>query len=224
MIKKLLKRLRDLVVGDFRSKILSDLIVNKIIKYNKQKNIKILDYGSGFQPNVIYFVYDKLTRVYKKKVIVDCYDFYTLKQLAELNKKKKLPINFYQINAIKSNKNKYDFATINDVLHHIGIENEVFIKNLLNNLIAKTKIIFIKDHFQQGFVSNQTIRLMDFLGNYFNDVPIPKLYYTKKTFKKLIKKTNGSISEIILEIKLYPAYLLFLSNPKFNFACLIKKR
>ena len=224
MIKKLLKRLRDLVVGDFRSKILSDLIVNKIIKYNKQKNIKILDYGSGFQPNVIYFVYNKLTKVYKKKVVVDCYDFYTLKQLAELNKKKKLPINFYQINTIKLNKNKYDFATINDVLHHIGIENEVFIKNLLNNLIAKTKIIFIKDHFQQGFVSNQTIRLMDFLGNYFNDVPIPKLYYTKKTFEELIKKTNGSISEIILEIKLYPAYLLFLSNPKFNFACLIKKR
>ena len=224
MIKKLLKRLRDLVVGDFRSKILSDLIVNKIIKYNKQKNIKILDYGSGFQPNVIYFVYNKLTKVYKKKVVVDCYDFYTLKQLNELNKKKKLPINFYQINAIKSNKIKYDFATINDVLHHIGIENEDFIKNLLNNLIAKTKIIFIKDHFQQGFVSNQTIRLMDFLGNYFNDVPIPKLYYTKKTFKKLIKKTNGSISEIILEIKLYPPYLLFLSNPKFNFACLIKKR
>ena len=224
MIKKLLKRLRDLVVGDFRSKILSDLIVNKIIKYNKQKNIKILDYGSGFQPNVIYFVYNKLTKVYKKKVVVDCYDFYTLKQLAELNKKKKLPINFYQINAIKSNKNKYDFATINDVLHHIGIENEDFIKNLLNNLIAKTKIIFIKNHFQQGFVSNQTIRLMDFLGNYFNDVPIPKLYYTKKTFEDLIKKTNGSISEIILEIKLYPAYLLFLSNPKFNFVCLIKKR
>ena len=224
MIKKLLKRLRDLVVGDFRSKILSDLIVNKIIKYNKQKNIKILDYGSGFQPNVIYFVYNKLTKVYKKKVVVDCYDFYTLKQLDELKKKKKLPINFYQINSIKSNKNKYDFATINDVLHHIGIENEAFIKNLLNNLIAKTKIIFIKDHFQQGFVSNQTIRLMDFLGNYFNDVPIPKLYYTKKTFEDLIKKTNGSISEIILEIKLYPAYLLFLSNPKFNFACLIKKR
>ena len=224
MIKKLLKRLRDLVVGDFRSKILSDLIVNKIIKYNKQKNIKILDYGSGFQPNVIYFVYNKLTKVYKKKVVVDCYDIYTLKQLKELNKKKKLPINFYQINSIKSNKNKYDFATINDVLHHIGIENEAFIKNLLNNLIAKTKIIFIKDHFQQGFVSNQTIRLMDFLGNYFNDVPIPKLYYTKKTFEDLIKKTNGSISEIILEIKLYPAYLLFLSNPKFNFACLIKKR
>ena len=224
MIKKILKKMRDLVVEDFRSKILSDLIVNKIIKYNKQKNIKILDYGSGFQPNVIWFVYDKLTRVYKKKVIVDCYDFYTLKQLAELNKKKKLPVNFYQINAIKSNKIKYDFATINDVLHHIGIENEDFIKNLLNNLIAKTKVVFIKDHFQQGFVSNQTIRLMDFLGNYFNDVPIPKLYYTKKTFEELIKKTNGNISEIILEIKLYPTYLLYLSNPKFNFACLIKKR
>ena len=94
MIKKILKKMRDLVVEDFRSKILSDLIVNKIIKYNKQKNIKILDYGSGFQPNVIWFVYDKLTRVYKKKVIVDCYDFYTLKQLAELNKKKKITSKF----------------------------------------------------------------------------------------------------------------------------------
>jgi len=224
MIKFLIKKLRDLAVGDYRSKILSDLVVKKIIKHNKKKNIKILDYGSGFQPNVMYFVYNKLTAVYKKKVVVDCYDFYTFKQLSKLNKKEKLPINFHKIDTIKLNKKKYDFAIINDVLHHIGIEKEVFIKNLLNDLLTKAKIIFIKDHFQQGFISNQIIRLMDFLGNYFNGVPIPKIYYTKKTFLELIKKTNGSISEIILEIKLYPAYLLLLSNPKFNFACLIKKK
>ena len=180
MIKFLIKKSRDLAVGDYRSKILSDLVVKKIIKHNKKRSIKILDYGSGFQPNVIYFVYNKLTVVYKKKVAVDCYDFYTSKQLSKLNKKEKLPINFHKIDTIKLNKKKYDFAIINDVLHHIGIEKEVFIKNLLNDLLAKAKIIFIKDHFQQGFISNQIIRLMDFLGNYFNGVPIPKIYYTKK--------------------------------------------
>ena len=224
MIKILIKKLRDLAVGDYRSKLLSDLVVKKIIKHNKKRSIKILDYGSGFQPNVIYFVHNKLTTVYEKKVVVDCYDFYTSKQLSKLNKKEKFSINFHKINTIKLNKKKYDFAIINDVLHHIGIEKKVFIKNLLNDLLTKAKIIFIKDHFQQGFNSNQTIRLMDFLGNYFNGTPIPKIYYTKKKFIDLIKKTNGNMFNIIFEIKLYPSYLFFMSEPKFNFACLIKKK
>tara|TARA_B110000285_G_C15060012_1_gene581831 strand:+ start:333 stop:1001 length:669 start_codon:yes stop_codon:yes gene_type:complete len=222
MIKWVISKLRNIVVGDFRSKHLSDLVVKKILKYNKKRSIKIIDYGSGFQPHVIYFVYNKLTKIYKKKVIVDCYDFYTFKQLSKLNKK--FPINFHKIGALKLNKKKYDFAILNDVLHHIGIEKEVFIKNLLDDLLNKAKIIFIKDHFQQGIISNQTIRLMDFLGNHFNDVPIPKIYYTKKTFVDLIKKTNGIICEIILEIKIYPLHTFFMSNPKYNFACIIKRK
>ena len=221
MIKRVIKKLRDLAVGDFRSERLSDLLVKKILKYNKKRSIKLIDYGSGFQPHVIYLVYNKLTKIYKKKIIIDCYDFYNFKQLSKLNKKS--PINFHKISTLKLNKKKYDFAILNDVLHHIGIEKEVFIKNLLDDLLNKTKIIFIKDHFQQGIISNQTIRLMDFLGNYFNGVPIPKTYYTKKIFLDLIKKTNGSICEIILEVKLYPSYLFYMSNQKFNFVCLIKK-
>ena len=222
MIKRVIKKLRNLLIGDYRSKILSDLVVKKILKYNKKRSIKIIDYGSGFQPHVIYFVYNKLTKIYKKKVIIDCYDFYNFKQLSKLNKK--FSINFHKIRTLKLNKKKYDFAILNDVIHHIDIEKEVFIKNLLNDLLNKAKFIFIKDHFQQGFISNQTLRLMDFLGNHFNDVPIPKIYYTKKTFVDLIKKTNGIICEIILEIKIYPPYTFFMSNPKYNFACIIKRK
>ena len=56
IFKNLLKNLRDFVLGDFRSNKLSDIIVNKILRYSKnKKSIKILDYGSGFQPQVIYF-------------------------------------------------------------------------------------------------------------------------------------------------------------------------
>ena len=64
---------------------------------------------------------------------------------------------------------------------------------------------------------------MDFLGNYFNDVSVPKIYYSKKTFASLIKKTNSKIIFNVDSIKLYPSHLLFMSNPDFNFACLLKK-
>ena len=97
------------------------------------------------------------------------------------------------MDSLKKNKKQYDFALVKDVMHHIGIEKEKFIVNTINNLNNKSTFVFIKDHYQNGKISNLIIRLMDFLGNYFNDVTIPKIYYTKKTFASLIKKTNSKM-------------------------------
>jgi hypothetical protein len=224
LFKIYLQKLRNYVLGDFRSKKLSHLIVKKIIKYNKKKTIKILDYGTGYQPKVVYFVYEQLVKKHKKKIIVDCYDFYSKKDLKKLNRFKNRSIYFYNIGSIQKNKKRYDFCMINDVIHHIGIEKEEVIIKILNSLINISKIVFIKDHFQQGFLSNNIIRFMDFLGNYFNNVNTPDKYYTKKSFKKLLKKMKIITIEKILSIKLYPSFLFFMSNPDFNFCYLIKKK
>ena len=223
LFKYYLQKSRNFVLGDFRSIRLSDLIVNKILKYNKSKNLRILDYGAGHQPVVVYFIVKKLTKNYKKKVQVDCYDYYSKEEMKKLNKKNK-NIRFAHINSISKNKKKYDFCLINDVIHHIGIENEKLIIKILNSLMSVSKIVLIKDHFQTGKISNFIIRVMDFLGNYFNNVSIPKIYYNKKTFGLLIKKTNSKIIYSIDSIKLYPSHLLFMSNPNFNFACLLRKK
>ena len=223
LFKICLQKLRNLVLGDFRSKKLSQIIVNKVIKYNKQKFIRILDYGTGYQPKVAHFVYEQLVNVYKKKIIIDCYDFYSKKDLKRLNNWKNKDISFYNINYILKNKKRYNFCLINDVIHHIGIEKEEKIINILNTLINISKIVLIKDHFQQGIISSNIIRFMDFLGNYFNDVNTPKKYYSKRSFQKLLKKMKIITIEKTLSIKLYPSFLLFISNPDFNFIYLIKK-
>jgi hypothetical protein len=49
LFKYLIKFLRNLAVGDYRSKKLSNLIFGVILKYNKKRTIKILDFGSGHQ-------------------------------------------------------------------------------------------------------------------------------------------------------------------------------
>ena len=86
---------------------------------------------------------------------------------------------FLNIEKLNADNTKYDFCLINDVLHHIGVEKVSELKNLIITLQNKAKYVLIKDHFQCGFFSNQTIRLMDFLGNYYNDVSTPKKYFDK---------------------------------------------
>lgn len=223
LFKIYLQKSRNFVLGNFRSIRLSNLIVQKILKYNKKKTIKILDYGTGHQPMVVYFVFKKLTQIHNKKVLIDCYDFYSKKEIKKLNNNNNKNIKFLHINSITRNKKYYDFCFINDVIHHIGIKKEKLIIKILNNLINVSKIVIIKDHFQTGFFSNNTIRFMDFLGNYFNDVSTPEKYYTKEGFHSLLNKLKVNILEKISSIKLYPSFLLFMSNPDFNFLYLINR-
>ena len=222
IIKLFLKKLNHITVGDYRAENLSETIVKLILKYsNKNQSIKIMDYGSGFQPKVIYCVYKKLKNKYNKNIKIHCFDIYNSKNLKNLNQNK--DIIFYNIQNLNLNKTKYDFCLLNDVLHHIGIEKLSVLKNLVIKLQNKAKFVLIKDHFQYGFFSNLTIRVMDFLGNYFNDVSTPSKYFNKTSFNSLLKLSNSKIVEKILSIKLYQSYFLFMSNPKFNFIYLTKK-
>ena len=222
LIKHFLRILRNIFVGDYRSKLLSEIITKMILKYSvKNEVIRIMDYGSGFQPKLIHFVYKKLKHTYNKNVIIYCYDVYNSQDLEKLNQNK--DIIFNKIENMDLDKTNYDFCLLSDVLHHIGVEKVSELKNLINNLQNKAKFVLIKDHYQYGYFSNYTLRVMDFLGNYFNNVKTPHTYFTKKSFKYLLQLTNSTIVEEILNIKLYQSYFLFMSNPKFNFVYIIKK-
>ena len=221
-VKLILKKLNNITVGNFRTKILSKIIVEIILKYSKKKEtIKIIDYGSGFQPKVIFYIYESLKNEHKINVKICCYDMYDSQYLKNLNQNK--DIIFFHINNLNLDSTKYDFCLINDVLHHIGVEKVQELKNLIIELQNKAEFVLIKDHFQYGFFSNLTIRVMDFLGNYFNNVPTPNKYFNKTSFNSLLKISNLKIVEKVFNIKLYQSYFLFMSTPKLNFIYLTKK-
>ena len=151
MTNRIIKKLRNIIIGDYRSKILADIIVKRIIKFNKQKNIKILDFGSGFQPNIIFFIYNKLSVIHKKKVVINCYDFYTSKQLYDLNSFKTSLINFKKVSSLKRGKIKYDFALILE-------DDAIFLHNFKDKL---------KDFILQSFRYKKQIVLLSELKQFY---------------------------------------------------------
>jgi len=222
MIKFFLKQLRLSILSNQRERNLAKIISKQILTLTKnQSEISILDYGSGFEPLVINLIYKDITNKYKK-ININCCDYYKSKEVKILNKKNK-DIKFFKIDKLRSMKKKYDVAICADVLHHAGIENLNIIKNILVFLRNKCTYVLIKDHYEYSLFSRTILRFMDFIGNYYNGVSIPKKYFTKDSFKKVVKKSNLKTFRVIENYRYYSRIFLFFSNPKLHFIKVLKK-
>lgn len=219
MFKKFLKKFRIFILNNQREIIISRVFTELIYDYRVTNNIKILDFGSGFQPLIIRFVIKNLEKL-NISISAHCYDYYNDKQLKILNKNNKEK--FFNVINMNSNLYTYDFTIISDVLHHIGVDKNDKIINILQNLKKKSNYIIIKDHFEDTFFARQILRFMDFIGNYYNNVSIPKKYFKKNDFEKILKNNNFKIVKKIVDTKVYSKKFLFFSNPKLHFVYLIK--
>lgn len=218
MLKKIIRKIWNIFLYNKRVEKILSHFSELIIKTHRGQFIKILDFGSGFQPNIAFQLHNHLKKKYK--VIIHCYDFYDENQLKNLNKYD--GIYFKNINDLSIHKEKYDFVIISDVLHHIGVENLNDIKMILNKLRCQSDYILIKDHFEHSYFSRLILIIMDFIGNYYNEVKIPKKYFTKESFKKLIDDLNLKEIEQINNQNYYDSKFLFFNNPKLHFISLIK--
>ncbi len=215
-IKLVLKRIRQLLLSSQREKNLAKIISKQILLLEKnKKKINILDYGSGYEPLVINLIYKNIKSKYKT-VNISCCDYYTNNQVKKLNKKNK-NIKFFKIDNLRSKKKRYDISICADVLHHVGVDNLIGIKKILSFLKNKSKNILIKDHYEYSIFSRQTLRFMDFVGNYYNGVNVPKKYFTKNSIAKILKQSNLKLNKEINNYQYYSKIFLFFSNPKLHF-------
>ena len=144
ILRKLLSKFKEIISQKYRREVLSEIIcqeVSKLENINENKKIKLLDYGSGYNPILIKNVINKLSNRFKKSNFeAYCYDFYTDNHLKMLNKEKNIV--FKKISDL-DNDNQYDFCLIIDVLHHIGIDDDEKILKLIKKLKSKSKFLII---------------------------------------------------------------------------------
>ncbi len=219
-------KLRNILFGKYREKVLGNIICNEIEKLkdlNKKKKITIIDYGSGYNPEVINRVIKSLQTKHKKPTFIAyCYDYYSKEQIKKMNVNKN--IKFFHINNLKQKKlNKFDFCLLLDVLHHIGIdENKNEIYKITKKLKKLSKFIFIKDHFQYGFFSNLVLILMDIVGNYADNVKIPNIYFSTRTYEDFITKLKMTEINRISDKSYYKWFWFYFNSKKFQFVSILK--
>jgi len=211
-LKNFLSYIRFWILKNQREKNLAKILYNVI---KKNKKITICDYGSGFNPDIIKLLAKK--KIFKK---IHCFDFYNDQQLSFLNRNK-LNIKFKNIKDLKKVNTKYDVTIVIDVLHHIGVKNKI-IKEILINLKKISKILIIKDHYEHSKFDRLLLRIMDFIGNYKDNVNIPKQYFTKESFKETLSSSGFKNVKIISSLKIYSKKFLFFSKRSLHFLCIIK--
>ena len=220
LIKLVLKTFRTIILSDFRENQLSEYFANIIFKNVNSKNIKILDFGSGFNPKVILKLEDKLSTLgYESKI--HCVDFYSDNELEVLNSESEI-ITFLNFNQFEIMDTQFDIVIISDVLHHIGIDRLEYDKNLKKAL--QSNFILIKDHFEYSLVTRYVLVFMDFIGNYNDSVSIPKKYFNIIEFSNFLEKNNLKILDKVNNIKLYSSIYFPFNLKKIQFIHLLKHK
>ena len=225
LFKKFLFTSRKLIFKNYRENVLSKTIcyeIEQLEKLKRKKIIKILDFGSGLNPIVINKIIKNLTYKYRNtKFLAYCYDLYTKKELKIMNNNSN--VKFFNLkNLPKNNTVKFDFCLVVDVLHHIGLQNNRKIFGIIKKLRKKSKFLIIKDHFQYGSFSNLALIIMDFFGNFGDNVKIPRIYFTIQMYEKLLLKMKLIELKRINNKKYYKWYWFYFSSKKLQFISILK--
>ena len=103
--------------------------------------------------------------------------------------------------------NSFNTVMFVDVLHHTN-DPKVLLGEA--NRVASNKIV-IKDHSKNGFLADETLRFMDWVGNAPHGVVLPYNYWTKSQWDVVFEDLNLCVDSWEARLNLYPfpANLLF---------------
>lgn len=106
----------------------------------------------------------------------------------------------------------FDVAMFIDVLHHTT-DPLLLLKEA--GRVART--IIIKDHLREGFLSNATLRFMDWFGNAHHGVALPYNYWSRNQWHAAFGALRLTASEMNSSLGLYPPPASWLFERKLHF-------
>jgi SAM-dependent methyltransferase len=106
----------------------------------------------------------------------------------------------------------FDAAMFIDVLHHTG---DPFV--LLKEGARVARTILIKDHLREGFLSETTLRFMDWFGNAHHGVALPYNYWSRTQWEAAFSALDVAPSWVNTSLGLYPSPASWLFERKFHF-------
>jgi hypothetical protein len=93
-----------------------------------------------------------------------------------------------------------DVALVCDALHHMGPGVPV---EMLRETGRVARRVVVKDHFEYGFWSRQSLRAMDFLGNWAYGVSVPKRYFDQDSFNAAVAAAGLRVESMHVGVDLY---------------------
>lgn len=165
--------------------------------------ISLLDIGCGDMS-----IAENLMKEHEK-IQATCLDTYPLPETYADDPKWEKYVSF-DGRKIPFEDKKFDVAVLCDVLHH----DFEYAGVILKEACRVAKYVIIKDHFEYGMVSRQTLRLMDFIGNWGYGVSVPDRYFSKKTYQNLVEEL-----EDVQEVKQICPIPLYQHSFVFNLIC-----
>lgn len=113
----------------------------------------------------------------------------------------------------------FDLAIVIDVLHHVPEREQV---GILRSLAESCRYVLVKDHFEHGFVSRQLLRLADWYGNYAYGVNVPKRYFSKERWTRLIESAGLCQLKIKTNVRVHDGIFGFIIPPRHHFISILQ--
>ncbi|MBM4133680.1 MAG: class I SAM-dependent methyltransferase [Nitrospira sp.] len=131
-----------------------------------------------------------------------------------------IPVAPFDGRTIPYGTGSFDAVVLVDVLHHAESPDAL----LREAARVSRECLVLKDHIKEGVLADQTLRLMDWVGNARHGVTLPYHYWTEREWQAAFVRLDLTVQSWNGRIGLYPWPAAWLFERSLHFLARLHKR